>query len=250
METQGLRCHCCGAPASPDTRQCPHCGVQLAAVACPSCFGMLFLGTPYCPHCGVRADRGRAENAPHHCPRCKGEMLLVTVGRTPVNECPACRGFWLDTASFQEICSNHEEQGAILGNTNLPGAQGPQGAGPMQPIKYLPCAVCGSLMHRVNFGNVSGVIVDTCRRHGTWFDEQELHKIVHFIRGGGMEVARKRELDRLESERRRSELSKRMGGAFSGRTAGSVEAEGGGFDSVDGLDLVDLLAGLARFFRS
>jgi len=249
MDTQGLRCHSCGAPAGPDTRQCSHCGVRLATVACPSCFGMLFVGTPYCPHCGVRADRGREVEATHHCPRCRKDLVSLRIGNTPVHECLGCRGLWLDAASFQEICSNHEEQGAILGNTNLPGGQIPGAPVPLQPIKYLPCAVCGTLMHRVNFANVSGVIVDSCRGHGTWFDEQELHKIVHFIRSGGVEVARKREMAQLESERRRLELSKRMAGAFDGRGGADAGPGGRGFLAVDGMDLIDLVAGLGRFFR-
>jgi len=104
-------------------------------------------------------------------------------------------------------------------------------------------------MHRVNFANVSGVIVDSCRRHGTWFDEQELHRIVHFIRSGGVEVARKREMAQLESERRRLELARGMAGVGDGRGVADVRPGGRGFLSVDGMDLVDVLAGLARFFR-
>ncbi|HSH16363.1 MAG TPA: hypothetical protein VLD18_10040 [Verrucomicrobiae bacterium] len=59
-------------------------------------------------------------------------------------------------------------------------------------------------MHRLNFAQCSGVIVDVCRPHGTWFDLNELHRIVQFIRSGGLTRSRKREIDRLAVERRRA----------------------------------------------
>jgi hypothetical protein len=57
-------------------------------------------------------------------------------------------------------------------------------------------------MNRVNFANCSQVIVDVCRGHGTWFDKDELRRIVGFIRGGGLEAARAREMAELERRQR------------------------------------------------
>ncbi len=48
----------------------------------------------------------------------------------------------------------------------------------------------------------SGVILDACKPHGVWFDADELRRIVAFIRGGGLDVARGLERDSLESARR------------------------------------------------
>jgi hypothetical protein len=47
------------------------------------------------------------------------------------------------------------------------------------------------------------VIVDVCKGHGTWFDRDELSRIVEFIRGGGLEAARTREKAQLQEERER-----------------------------------------------
>jgi Zn-finger nucleic acid-binding protein len=58
-------------------------------------------------------------------------------------------------------------------------------------------------MNRVNFAQCSSVIVDVCRAHGTWFDRDELRRIVEFIRAGGLEKAKARENASLEEERRR-----------------------------------------------
>jgi Zn-finger nucleic acid-binding protein len=58
-------------------------------------------------------------------------------------------------------------------------------------------------MNRVNFAHCSGVIVDVCKGHGTWFDQDELTEIVAFIRAGGLEASRAREKLQIEEERRR-----------------------------------------------
>jgi hypothetical protein len=57
-------------------------------------------------------------------------------------------------------------------------------------------------MNRVNFANCSHVIVDVCQRHGTWFDKDELRRIIEFIREGGLVSARARDLAKLEQRQR------------------------------------------------
>ena len=56
-------------------------------------------------------------------------------------------------------------------------------------------------MNRINFARCSGVIVDICKGHGTWFDRDELSGIVQFIRGGGLEVSRQKEKTEIEFQR-------------------------------------------------
>ena len=70
-------------------------------------------------------------------------------------------------------------------------------------MRYLPCPVCGELMSRRNFADVSGVILDWCRGHGWWFDAHELERVIRFLEGGGMEQAR-----RHQHERRKGELER------------------------------------------
>jgi hypothetical protein len=59
-------------------------------------------------------------------------------------------------------------------------------------------------MARKNFGGTSGVIVDTCRDHGVWFDAGELPRVLDFVEAGGLAEQRRREL--AELNRRRTEL--------------------------------------------
>jgi hypothetical protein len=42
-------------------------------------------------------------------------------------------------------------------------------------------------MTPMNFGKRSGVVVDACRDHGTWFDAGELAAVLDFVRAGGIE---------------------------------------------------------------
>jgi Zn-finger nucleic acid-binding protein len=41
-------------------------------------------------------------------------------------------------------------------------------------------------MARVNFGKHSGIVVDVCRWHGTWFDAGELDAAMEFVHAGGV----------------------------------------------------------------
>ena len=58
-------------------------------------------------------------------------------------------------------------------------------------------------MNRMNFGRLSGTIVDVCRGHGTFLDRGELHQVVDFILRGGLDRARQAEREDLAEERRR-----------------------------------------------
>lgn len=120
------------------------------------------------------------------------------IGAQTMRECEKCAGVWLDVAAFEKICADREQQSAVLGGASpVPSHE----LRPEQEILYAPCPQCGQLMNRMNFAKCSGVIVDVCKGHGTWFDAQELSAIVQFIRGGGLEVARQKEKNEIEFQR-------------------------------------------------
>lgn len=191
----------CGAATGTAKPQCLYCGARLATIACPSCFGMMFIGSKHCPRCGAQGAREVSVTlAPKQCPRCQIEMTTVKLGATDVRECERCSGLWAEVSALEQICADRERQAAVLG-----AAQPAQGVGSdgSQNVRYVPCPECGQLMNRLNFARCSGVIVDVCKRHGTWFDENELQRIVEFIRGGGMDASRAREKEQLAEERQR-----------------------------------------------
>jgi Zn-finger nucleic acid-binding protein len=53
-------------------------------------------------------------------------------------------------------------------------------------VRYLRCPQCQETMSRMNFGKRSGVIVDVCKLHGTWFDAGELDGVLAFVAHGGL----------------------------------------------------------------
>lgn len=202
MTAETLNCPNCGAAISSDSPQCKYCESKLATVACPSCFAMMFIGSRHCPHCGAAAVAALPADLPIlKCPRCKLDMSPVMIGQTATRECEKCGGLWIDVAAFEKICADREQQAAVLGGASPVPAPKAVPSGALGRISYAPCPQCGQLMNRVNFARCSGVVVDVCRGHGTWFDRDELREIVEFIRAGGLELARQKEKRELEFER-------------------------------------------------
>ena len=156
----------------------------------------MFEGATFCAKCGTARDRGEAPSEDACCPACDGPLQRVDVGKTMFLECAACDGAWIDATTFEALCADSEAQAAVLhryaGRSDV--AQG--------PVKYRRCLRCGKMMNRVNFGRLSGAVVDVCRGHGTYLDAGELHQIVSFIRGGGIERARQRQLEEMRQEKR------------------------------------------------
>jgi len=205
MAAQTLNCPNCGAAASTDATRCEHCNSRLATVACPSCFGMIFLGAKFCSHCGAPATRALFDSDKAlPCPRCRVGTQPVIVGNSTLRERPQCEGLWADAETFQEICNDREQQSAVLGTAMA--IEPPQSA-KLEPVRYVPCPVCKQLMHRVNFARCSAVIVDVCKPHGTWFDKEELRRVVEFIRAGGIDKARAIEIAELKQQRQRLEAA-------------------------------------------
>jgi Zn-finger nucleic acid-binding protein len=196
-----LSCPECGAPASPRAVRCTHCQVQLATTNCANCMSMNFLGAKHCSACGEVLERPVAQKSGEKCPRCQKPLTVMAIGASILEECGGCGGLWVDAASFQRLCDDKQEQAAYLGMGSPLTAPLPHE--PESEVRYVPCPACNRLMTRMNFARCSGVIVDVCKGHGTWFDRDELRAILEFIRKGGLDVARDKEQQHLELERRR-----------------------------------------------
>jgi len=241
MAAQAMNCPNCGAAVSSEATRCEHCNSRLATVACPSCFGMIFKGAKYCSHCGARADRHDADfNQVRLCPRCKLNMEAKVVGEAHLCECPKCEGVWADTTTLKQICTDREQQAAVLGAAITIARPG---SVQLEKVRYVPCPICQALMNRVNFAKCSNVIVDVCRTHGTWFDKDELRRIVEFIRSGGMDLARQKEMDELDRKRRAlaaAEIMASQSGASS-QPSGSYDIPEGIFGLAAGAILSSFL---------
>ena len=207
MPTQSLNCPSCGAGASSDEPNCSHCGGLLATVACPKCFHLMFRNSKFCSACGASAVAWQLQSGGLACPECEQPMLKGSVGACLFHHCGRCHGIWLDSEEFSRVCRDADHQSALLGAPQVAGSGAPTSS---VAIRYRPCPRCRDRMNRVNFAKCSGVVVDCCRTHGTWFDRDELNRILQFIQRGGLQKSRAHELEYLESERRRG--SSALGG--------------------------------------
>lgn len=159
------------------------------------------MGSKHCPRCGAAAAVAEVKGSDtRKCPRCRIEMSFVELGSTAMCECEQCLGLWLDVTTFEKLCANREQQSVVLGAASVAPTDSVHET---NKVRYVPCPDCAQLMNRINFARCSGVIVDTCKGHGLWFDRDELSRIVEFIRGGGLEAARVREKQEIQEERQR-----------------------------------------------
>jgi Zn-finger nucleic acid-binding protein len=191
-----IRCSSCGAPREGRATACAHCGADFTVhdrdleTVCPNCLARVSDRAQFCHHCAtaLMAEAIAGDTTTLACPVCGPKRPLTSrrLSDEQINvlECQKCGGFWIGLETFQ-ILLEHE-------------AHHPQSSAPREtPLRdpdsrsgYRPCAVCGQLMVRRNFGRGSGVLVDICGSHGIWFDAQELSQVVHWIRSGGLEAAR------------------------------------------------------------
>lgn len=210
-EADRMRCPSCGAPATQMATVCKHCQTALKIKACPRCFARMFVGAKHCDQCGAdviapaHADAdGIAQK--RQCPRCSKDADAPLDGRlvanTLLDECAQCHGIWVDAAAVERIIQERR-QATSQALTSLKAAAKSASAGPLGPAGYVPCPDCGKIMNRENFGRRSGVIVDVCRAHGTWFDADELPRVVEYVRRGGLEESHRRDMEQMKGEARR-----------------------------------------------
>jgi len=195
-DASALHCPNCGAPAAPGDQSCKYCQAALATISCPKCFGLMFAGAAYCPTCGARRAATATGERKARCSACFGLMHDVQIGDTGLMECEKCHAMWVDTATFEHISGDRDVQSAVLGQYGSP----PPAAAAAAEVRYRRCVACGKMMNRLNFGRVSGTVVDVCRGHGVFLDAGELHQIVVFLQSGGLDRARQRQIEELKEE--------------------------------------------------
>ncbi|MCA9706558.1 MAG: zf-TFIIB domain-containing protein [Myxococcales bacterium] len=121
-----------------------------------------------------------------------------------VHGCRRCGGVWVDRDTLERMIETAAAQSMSDGWS--PSVKR-RTLSMRPPVVYRACAVCSNTMNRRNFARISGVIVDECREHGTFFDAGELEDVLAFVRSGGMLLARRREQEELDRERRRAEAT-------------------------------------------
>lgn len=153
-------------------------------------------------HRAVEVELERA-----HCPRGHGPLEHRDLGGGHVHACGPCGGMFVERGSLPVLSAGGRAAIAALAlATELDHARTVEVDG--SKVGYLPCPACGQSMARRNFERVSGVMVDTCPNHGTWFDAVEWRRAGEFLEGGGLE--RKARFEKQEAELDRRERQKRQ----------------------------------------
>lgn len=141
-------------------------------------------------YCGGAAEPDLADYRPPRCAGCDGQMEAHPDHDKAVAHCQRCDSLWFGRGVLE----------AILAKVELHVQPAPMGQEPSvlpvrvpQPVEYRQCPSCAQHMARSNYGRISGVIIDTCRRHGTYLDAGELEALEVFVQSGGMEAAEKHE---------------------------------------------------------
>jgi Zn-finger nucleic acid-binding protein len=99
-------------------------------------------------------------------------LAPVKSGESLLTGCPKCHGIWLDRKMFDAICKR-DSQPRRFGTTR------DDRSAAAQTVK---CPICFHWMEAKNFENCPGLVVDVCRRHGTWLDTNELQTILSFVK--------------------------------------------------------------------
>jgi Zn-finger nucleic acid-binding protein len=242
-----LACPNCGAASPPAATACAYCRAALATAACPRCFGLNFLGARHCGHCGAKTDapaQALSETRQRRCPRCAASapaMLAHLVAETLLDQCRTCGGLWVDQTAFERLVEERDRQPTALAALGLPQAAATRAA---DTVAYRRCPDCGTVMARQNFARRSGIILDVCRSHGVWFDRDELPAVLEFVRSGGLDAARRREVEAQKDEARaaRAErVSQQMKSALGPAEADSIF---GRYKSADAFSILHIIADL------
>ncbi|MGH7295701.1 MAG: zf-TFIIB domain-containing protein [Polyangiaceae bacterium] len=171
-----VTCRACGAdnvtpsaqaPGAPDPYRSPPrsdgLGGDVPADAAPS-----------------HAVPGGARDLGPLCPRC---TRLLHDGGDGELECTGCDGVFVGHAAMSAAVAA-ERPVEPPARPPPPPRLGVREA----EVRYVHCPSCGQMMSRMNFGRRSGVILDVCREHGTWFDAGERAAVLEFVHAGGIEA--------------------------------------------------------------
>ncbi|MGC4068034.1 MAG: hypothetical protein QM784_25975 [Polyangiaceae bacterium] len=166
----------------PEALHCIGCGAELGLMPLPA-DGRLTGGCPCCPSVSLDAFANDG-GVVYDCHSCGGQFVFHDVLSTMLS-----RQQKIAAAIPRRLRRENPLREAVV---------------------YRPCPVCRELMLRRNFGKVSGIIVDVCSIHGTWFDCGELARILSFVTHGGLELAQER---RADEARRAANHSAQLGPA-------------------------------------
>jgi Zn-finger nucleic acid-binding protein len=190
------RCAGCGASLDERATSCSYCQSaivrepQRLTLVCPECLCRNPENGRFCTACGIEflPQAPLAEATRRECPACTEPLVSERMRDLWIFACSGCDGVWVPAPAFDALMKRIPPAvpAPSQGLRAKPAGQAP---GFETAFVYRRCPECREPMVRRNFGRTSGVVVDWCGAHGTWFDADELGRVAAFIAAGGLEKA-------------------------------------------------------------
>jgi Zn-finger nucleic acid-binding protein len=105
------------------------------------------------------------------CPQCALGLRLVE-GEVPLFMCTQCGGAWIDAQASMDVLQGKADPSVVQRSSKPPSPR-------TGPERSRPCARCSEAMLPYPFAEV---MLDTCPAHGTWFDQDEIERVVKAAR--------------------------------------------------------------------
>lgn len=186
VEARVYVCPVCGAFAREGERTCRHCQTALATLRCGHCFELSFPDDLHCRGCGRELGLYPIPSqSAVGCPDCKVPLHAFQASAGELLACEQCGGQMVAHPLLRALVEQREALGQAVPS---PGAI-PRGNPLAERVRYRACPSCSQLMNRKNFGGASGIVVDVCSLHGTFFDAGELPRVLDFVKRGGLAKA-------------------------------------------------------------
>lgn len=159
-DTATVICPYCSNQCPALARVCPHCDVRLENVRRARCYSLQPPGAFNCQRCGQALEpRAVLDATDAPCPRCNTPLEAPAaasedhLGDGRLHECPRCGGVFVPKDVLAELLTRAELSGPF---SEPPKRQVPA----LDEVRYVSCPWRHTSMNRLNFGRVSGVIVD------------------------------------------------------------------------------------------
>lgn len=219
-----LHCSSCGGRLPGEGEPCEFCEARPdptdleRSTPCPACFARISGDASFCDTCGVEITIEAVVQAisDHDCPRCESRLRLHEGGRGSFYSCPDCEGIWLSRQAVDRIVDEVRPADGVRYPEPLPRdleaerARRERDGSKERQAPQIRCPVCTHVMRRFPFGGHPTIEVDTCHRHGFWFDADELTRIREFVAQGGLAWARQRRSTRNRIFRRQRQRIRRQ----------------------------------------
>ncbi len=153
---------------------------------CPDCGRVYQAGRDRCMWCGADLSAQPTPEMELICPLCGTRLDQRSDGQFMISICGTCSGMWMTDPMLKRFESHYEDIDPTREGAPKPSADTSPSATRLSMEAYRRCPQCAQQMARRSYQRVSGVIVDQCLGHGTWFDPDEFERVIEFLLAGGL----------------------------------------------------------------